>query len=78
MIIADEINNMNLNIQSFQNKTDVDCIATNNPKGHAIKIIQQYFHLNEDDVSCIGDSYNDLAMLEACKAVLLFIIVLLL
>lgn len=65
--IADEINNMNLNIQAFQNKTDVDCIAKNNSKGYAIKIIQQYFHLNEDDVSCIGDSYNDLSMLEASK-----------
>ena len=36
-------------------------------KGQGIQFIQDYFHLPKDNIYAIGDSWNDLPMLDAVK-----------
>lgn len=50
-------------ISAYQNKESIDCVAQGCSKNTGAKFIQEYLGLNED-VACIGDSYNDLPMLE--------------
>lgn len=54
-------------------RNDVDCIYKGNSKGRGIKIIQKYYLLDNQDMGCIGDSYNDLPMLEVVENSFTFI-----
>lgn len=54
-------------IEAYQNKQHIDLAAKGCSKGHGVKIIQEYFHLSMSDVYGIGDSWNDLPMLDAIE-----------
>lgn len=54
-------------IEAFQNNEHIDLAAKGCSKGNGIKIIQDYFHLEDDNMHAIGDSWNDLPMLDAVK-----------
>lgn len=51
-------------IAVFQNNQYVDIVAMNCSKGNAVNYVKEV--LNIDMVSGIGDSYNDMSLLEAC------------
>jgi len=51
----------------FQNRLDIDCVASGCSKKTGLQLIQQHFGLNDDQMACIGDSYNDLPMLSYTK-----------
>lgn len=51
-------------IAVFQNNQYIDIVAINCSKGNAVNYIKEV--LNIDMMSGIGDSYNDLSLLEAC------------
>ena len=62
------VNFININypeLNAFQNKSDIDIVASGCSKAHGIEIISQYYNVNKEYMSCIGDSYNDMPMLEA-------------
>ena len=48
----------------FQNRNDIDCVAAGCSKSTGLKALQQHLNLNDQQVACIGDSYNDLPMIE--------------
>lgn len=50
-------------LSAFQNNEHVDITASGCSKGRGIQIIQDYFHLNHEDICGIGDCWNDLPML---------------
>lgn len=54
-------------IEAFQNNQHIDLTMKGCSKGKGIKIIQDYFHLSDDDIYGIGDNYNDLPMFEAIQ-----------
>lgn len=54
-------------IEAYQNNQHIDLAMKGCSKGHGMKIIQDYFHLSNDDVYGIGDNYNDLPMLDAIE-----------
>lgn len=54
-------------IAIYQNIDNIDMCAKGCSKGNGIKIIQQYFQLQDDDVYAIGDSWNDIPMFESCQ-----------
>ncbi|WP_261807390.1 HAD family hydrolase [Lapidilactobacillus luobeiensis] len=64
--VTNELNGLGLPIRGFQNGTEIDCVNWQTSKGHALKIIQDYYGLADRNVACIGDSYNDLPMLDVC------------
>ncbi|MFC6315472.1 HAD family hydrolase [Lapidilactobacillus achengensis] len=64
--VTQELNQLGLPIRGFQNGTEIDCVNWQTSKGKALKIIQDYYGLADPDVGCIGDSYNDLPMLDVC------------
>lgn len=47
----------------YQNRSDIDCVAYGCSKKTGIDMIAQHFGLEDDQIACIGDSYNDLPML---------------
>ncbi|RHM58863.1 MULTISPECIES: HAD-IIB family hydrolase [Coprobacillaceae] len=53
-------------VKAFQNIEDVDIVLNGCSKGNAIHYIQQYYHLKDEDINVIGDSYNDISMFDAC------------
>lgn len=53
-------------IAVYQNIDNIDMCAKGCSKGNGIKVIQNYFGLNEDDINVIGDSWNDIPMFENC------------
>ena len=63
--LVENINSMELPIIAYQNRNDVDCVYQECSKGCGIYFIKNYFLAEDDDVACIGDSYNDLPMLES-------------
>lgn len=52
------------NIEIFQNKTAIDVVAKGCCKKSGLEAIANYYQLNKNDLACIGDSYNDISMLE--------------
>lgn len=50
---------------AFQNKNHVDVCGAGCSKGTGIKHIVDYFHIDPQDVYGIGDSWNDLPLLES-------------
>lgn len=54
-------------IAVYQNIDNIDMCAKGCSKGNGLKVVQQYFYLNEDDMHVIGDSWNDIPMFECYK-----------
>ncbi|WP_028042081.1 HAD-IIB family hydrolase [Candidatus Stoquefichus massiliensis] len=54
-------------IVAYQNNQHIDIAAKGCSKGHGIKMIQEYFQLSMNDIYGIGDSWNDLPMLDAIE-----------
>lgn len=52
-------------IVAFQNNEHIDMAMKGCSKGEGMKIIQDYFKLSDEQVHGIGDSWNDLPMLDA-------------
>ncbi len=52
-------------IEAFQNNQHIDLVAKGCSKGKAIELIEAYYKLKHDDVYGIGDSWNDVPMLQA-------------
>lgn len=51
-------------IDLFRNKNFIDIVPKGCSKGNAVEIIAQKFKIDEDKIFCIGDSWNDLSMIE--------------
>ena len=51
-------------IEVYQNITAIDVAAKNCSKKNGIEAIANYYRLEKKDLACIGDSYNDVSMLE--------------
>lgn len=54
-------------IEAYQNNQHIDLVAKGCSKGNGIKIIQDYFQLDIKDIYGIGDSWNDLPMLDVIE-----------
>lgn len=54
-------------IEAYQNNQHIDLVAKGCSKGNGIKIIQDYFQLKDSQVHVIGDSWNDLPMLDVVE-----------
>lgn len=54
-------------VTAFQNNQHIDIAAKGCSKGEGIHFIQEYFHLSPQDIHVIGDSWNDLPMIDAVK-----------
>ena len=69
---ADLVNRLNskYNIQALQNENYVDVVPTGCSKGSAVNWIQSQFHF--EHVAAIGDSYNDMDMLEVADTAFTF------
>lgn len=63
--ITHDINIMDLPIIAYQNRSDVDCIYRECSKGTGIDKIKEYYVVEDQEMCCIGDNYNDIPMLEA-------------
>lgn len=50
---------------AFQNNEHIDMAMKGCSKGEGMKMIQDYFQLSDEQVHGIGDSWNDLPMLDA-------------
>lgn len=50
-----------------QNVDSLDISPLGCSKGNAIKELQAFFNINENDVNAIGDSFNDISMFNAVK-----------
>lgn len=51
-------------IEAYQNNQHIDLAAKGCSKGNGIKVIQEYFQLTDHEIHAIGDSWNDLPMLD--------------
>lgn len=49
-------------MKAFQNIRNIDIVSKNCSKGNGISFVKQYFHI--DEMGGIGDSFNDVPMLE--------------
>ena len=58
------IENYQNKVAVFQNNQYVDIVAVNCSKGNAVRYIKETFNI--DMMAGIGDSYNDITLLEAC------------
>lgn len=54
-------------VTAFANNFVVDIVPKGVDKATGIDFISAYASVNDDDVYCIGDSHNDVPMLEACE-----------
>jgi len=54
-------------IEAFQNNEHIDLAPKGCSKGNGIKIIKDYFQIDDQDIYAIGDSTNDLPMLDVVK-----------
>lgn len=52
---------------AFQNKNHVDVCGVGCSKGTGINHVVNYFNINESNVYGIGDSWNDLPLLDSVK-----------
>lgn len=68
-ILANEIaqyinSNYNGYAVAYVNVNCVDIVPFNVSKGDSLKIMEEHLGLNHDDIYAIGDSYNDLPMMQ--------------
>jgi len=49
-------------ISAFQNNEHIDMTALGCSKGEGIEIIKNHFHIKDNQIYAIGDSFNDLPM----------------
>lgn len=63
--------NQNPSVEGFQNANSVDIVKRGCSKGKAVTLVKEYFQI--DKTAGIGDSYNDLPMLEAVDAAFTFV-----
>lgn len=61
-VIAQEINEHYPEVSAYQNMNSIDIVAKGCSKGKAIEKLKDLYHLSE--IAGIGDSYNDLPMIE--------------
>lgn len=54
-------------IAVHHNVLNLDITPANHSKGQAIKCLPTFLGCSEEDISAIGDSFNDMSMLEAAK-----------
>lgn len=60
-----ELEDLNLNIEIVSSWDDnFEIMKKGSSKGQAVKALAEYLGINKDDVMCIGDSENDLSMIE--------------
>lgn len=52
-------------VEAFQNNQHIDLVAKGCSKGNGIAFIKDYYHLEDDDIYGIGDSWNDIPMLKS-------------
>lgn len=52
-------------ITAYQNINDVDCVKNGCSKETGLNNLRHLWHVTKEDAACIGDSYNDLPMLNA-------------
>ncbi len=70
--IASEINRLyGDQIIAYQNVDSVDVVKKGCSKGHGIQFVKEYFHL--DKIAAIGDSYNDIPMLQTADEAFTFL-----
>lgn len=48
----------------ISDKQCLDVMPKNISKGNAVQILMNHFHIKANEVACIGDSFNDVPMLE--------------
>lgn len=63
MLIKKQLDNKYPELEGFQNKNSIDIVKKGCSKGTAIKRLKQI--LNSNEMSGIGDSYNDIPLLES-------------
>ncbi len=51
-------------LHAFQNNEHVDVTGAGCSKGEGLNFLKDYYHLHDDEIIGIGDSWNDLPMLE--------------
>ncbi len=61
-VVLDEIKKYP-QLDAFQNRADVDCVYKGCSKQSGMAFVERYFQLDHGDLAGIGDSYNDLPML---------------
>lgn len=61
-VIAQEINEQYQEVSAYQNMNSIDIVAKGCSKGKAIERLKDLYHLSE--IAGIGDSFNDLPMIE--------------
>lgn len=54
-------------VEAFQNNIHIDLAMKGCSKGNGIHFIQEYFHVDMNNIYCIGDSFNDLPMLKETR-----------
>lgn len=54
-------------IDVYQNERHIDFAAKGCSKGNGIRYLIDYYHLNPQDMAVIGDSWNDITMLESVE-----------
>ena len=52
-------------VNAYVNDIHIDVCAKGCSKGHALKQIGDYYHINKEDLCGIGDNFNDLPLLQA-------------
>ncbi len=64
--LADQLNQyFGSTIHAFANNFCVDIVPKGTSKATGLEFVQSYCDVDDDDVYCIGDSYNDIPVLEA-------------
>ena len=61
-LICEKINDLNLKCNAYVNNNCIDIVDVDSSKKKAVEIIEK--HMDADEVYVIGDSYNDLPMIE--------------
>ncbi|MEY8257964.1 HAD-IIB family hydrolase [Erysipelotrichaceae bacterium 66-17] len=63
-VLLDELKELDLACSIFQNGTFLDIVAPDCSKGRGIGKLARHLGLEEKDIACIGDNFNDLPMIE--------------
>ncbi len=63
-VLLDELKELDLACSIFQNGAFLDIVAPDCSKGRGIGRLARHLGLEEKDIACIGDNFNDLPMIE--------------
>ncbi len=64
--LSDQLNQyFGSNIHAYANNFCVDIVPKGTSKATGLEFVQSYTDVDDDDVFCMGDSYNDIPMLSA-------------